>query len=223
MGRLAGKTIFITGASSGIGEAVAREFAKENANLILTARRIEKIEALADNLRISHGIKVLPVKLDVRDQEEVRNVVSGLPEDFKDINVLVNNAGLVIGTDTVESVSDLAVNTMIDTNIKGVLHVTQAVLPILKRLNSGHIINISSISGREVYPGGGVYCATKHAVDAITRTLRMELVDTPINVTSIDPGMVETEFSVVRYGGDVDKAKNVYKGVEPLTGQDIAE
>ncbi|KAJ1549145.1 hypothetical protein HK096_000473, partial [Nowakowskiella sp. JEL0078] len=155
MGRLAGKLVFITGASSGIGEATARAFALEKSNLILSARRFEKINDLANELHRDYDIKVLPLKLDVRNVQEVKAAIAGLPKDFSAIDVLVNNAGLVIGLDTIETVTDEAMNTMIDTNIKGVIHVTQAVLPTFKTQGSGHIINISSISGREVYPGGG--------------------------------------------------------------------
>ena len=149
--------------------------------------------------------------------------IKSLPDEFKQIDVLVNNAGLVIGLDHVEDVTAEALDTMIDTNVKGLFHVTQAVLPTMKARQSGHIINISSIAGTEAYAGGSVYCASKHAVDAITRSLRMELVNTPINVSSIDPGLVETEFSVVRFRGDKLRADAVYKGLRPLTGVDIAE
>ncbi|KAJ3092914.1 hypothetical protein HK102_000457 [Quaeritorhiza haematococci] len=222
--RLAGKVVFVTGASSGIGAACAHEFAREGSNLVLTARRFDRLLKLKEDILAQYpSVKVHPVELDVRSREKVNETVDNLPSEFQNISVLINNAGLVIGKDTIESVSPDAVDTMFDTNVKGLLYVTQAILPIMKRNNAGHIINVSSISGTQVYPGGGVYCATKHAVDAMTRTLRMELVDTPINVTSIDPGMVETEFSVVRFGGDKQQADKVYEGLQPLTGQDIAE
>jgi len=161
--------------------------------------------------------------LDVRDRAQVFKEFGNLPESFKNVDVLVNNAGLVIGMDSIETVSEEAINTMFDTNVKGLLNVTQAILPGMKLRNRGHIINISSISGTQVYPNGGVYCASKHAVDALTRTLRLELVHTKINVTSIDPGLVETEFSIVRFQGDKSKADAVYKGLEPLTAKDVAE
>ena len=161
--------------------------------------------------------------MDVRDRAQVFKEFGNLPESFKNVDVLVNNAGLVIGMDSIETVSEEAINTMFDTNVKGLLNVTQAILPGMKLRNRGHIINISSISGTQVYPNGGVYCASKHAVDALTRTLRLELVHTKINVTSIDPGLVETEFSIVRFQGDKSKADAVYKGLEPLTAKDVAE
>jgi 3-hydroxy acid dehydrogenase/malonic semialdehyde reductase len=161
--------------------------------------------------------------MDVREKNSVNELLHNLPKDFKDVDVLVNNAGLVVGVDPIETVSEEAINNMFDTNVKGLLNVTQAILPGMKSRNRGHIINISSISGTQVYPNGGVYCASKHAVDALTRTLRLELVSTKINVTSIDPGLVETEFSVIRFGGDKERADAVYKGLDPLTGKDVAE
>ncbi|KAI8930282.1 hypothetical protein BC831DRAFT_395298 [Entophlyctis helioformis] len=222
--RLLGKTVLITGASAGIGEACAVEFAKAGSHLILAARRSDRIQSIADAFAKDYPtIRVLPVTLDVRDRQQVLSTINNLPADFRNIDVLVNNAGLVIGVDHVESVTEDAVNTMFDTNVKGLLNVTQAVLPIMKARNSGHIVNIGSIAGTEAYPGGGIYCASKHAVDAITRSLRMELISTNINVTSIEPGLVETEFSVVRFGGDKSRADSVYKGLVPLNGTDIAE
>ncbi|KAJ3291941.1 hypothetical protein HK104_005697 [Borealophlyctis nickersoniae] len=224
MSRLSGKTVLVTGASAGIGEACAIEFAKEGSHLVLAARRIDRLKELKERLaKESPATRVCAVELDVRDRKSVFETIQSLPSEFSDIDVLVNNAGLVIGMETIDTIAEEAVHTMIDTNVKGLLWVTQAVLPGMKTRGRGHIINVSSISGREVYPGGGVYCASKHAVDALTRTLRLELVDTPLNVTSIEPGMVETEFSVVRFRGDKAKADSVYAGVEPLTGKDIAE
>lgn len=163
--------------------------------------------------------------MDVADRKNVFDVVEGLPDEFRPIDVLVNNAGLVIGVDTVEDITDDKQITMMNTNVLGLMSVTQAVLKhhFRKNNNKGHIINISSISGTQVYPGGGMYCATKHAVDALTRTLRMELVNTPMRVTSISPGMVETEFSLIRFQGDEDRARKVYQGFKPLTGDDVAE
>ncbi|KAJ3011364.1 hypothetical protein HKX48_006865 [Thoreauomyces humboldtii] len=208
MGRLAGKTVLVTGASGGIGAACAVEFAKEGCVLILAARRTEKLAEVQKAITAeAPNVKVQAVELDVRDRKKVFSALENL-----EVDVLVNNAGLVIGVDKIDSVTEEAIDTMLDTNVKGLLFATQAVLPGMKKRGSGHIINISSISGKEVYPGGGVYCASKHAVDALTRTLRMELVDTPINVTSIEPGLVETEFSIVRFAGDKAKADAVYKG-----------
>ncbi|KAI8814568.1 hypothetical protein BJ742DRAFT_786011 [Cladochytrium replicatum] len=221
--RLAGKIVFITGASSGIGAATAKAFAQSGSSLILAARRLDRLESLKSDLVAKHGSKIHTIQLDVRDSARVKQCVRELPESFKNISVLVNNSGLVIGVDKVADVAESAVDTMFDTNVKGVLNCIQAVLPGMRDRNSGHIINVSSISGKEVYPGGGAYCASKHAVDALTRTLRMELIDTAINVTSIDPGMVKTEFSTVRFGGDNQKADAVYAGVDYLTGEDIAD
>ncbi|KAI8622408.1 hypothetical protein BC830DRAFT_1223981 [Chytriomyces sp. MP71] len=224
--RLSGKTALITGATAGIGRATAIEFARANAgmNLVLTGRREDRLaEVKSELVATFDGINVHTIEMDVRDRAKVFESIEALPAAFKDINILVNNAGLVQGMDTIETVSVEAYDTMFDTNVKGLLNVTQAVLPGMKARNDGYIINVSSIAGTQVYPGGGIYCASKHAVDAITRTLRLELVSTKINVTSIDPGMVETEFSVVRFYGDKNKADAVYKGLQPLTGEDIAE
>ncbi|CAB4384606.1 NAD(P)-binding protein [Rhizophagus irregularis] len=224
MGRLEGKNVLITGASAGIGEACAKEFAKAGSNLILTARRIERLEKLRNEFSQKYpSIKIFTHQLDVREKAKVDQLVGALPSDLKNIDVLVNNAGLVIGIDKIENVTAEAIDTMIDTNVKGLLNVTQAILPIMKERQKGHIINIGSVSGQQVYTNGGVYCASKHAVDAISRTLLLELVDTPIRVTQINPGMVETEFSVIRFGGDKTRADKVYEGLQPLTGEDIAE
>lgn len=224
MSRLKNKTVLITGASAGIGEACAKEFAKVGSNLILTARRIDRLNELKQLILSEHpNLKVYTRQLDVRDKSTVDQLVPTLPSDLKDIDVLVNNAGLVKGMDKIGEVSSEDIDTMIDTNVKGLLYVTQAVLPRMKERQKGHIINIGSISGKQVYPNGGVYCASKHAVNAISRTLLNELVDTPIRVTEINPGMVETEFSVIRFGGDKSRADKVYDGLTPLTGEDIAE
>ncbi|KAL1914311.1 uncharacterized protein VTP21DRAFT_9004 [Calcarisporiella thermophila] len=224
MGRLEGKNVLITGASAGIGEACARLFAKENANLILTARRLERLDALREGILSKHpNLTVHCAQLDVRNKLAVDGLLPSLPSELQEVDVLVNNAGLVIGLDHVVDVSEEAINTMIDTNVKGLLYVTQAILKGMKERNRGHIINIGSVSGTQVYPGGGTYCGTKHFVDAITRTLLLELVSTPIRVTQINPGMVETEFSLVRFKGDKDRAEKVYEGLQPLTGEDIAE
>ncbi|KAL3899934.1 MAG: hypothetical protein SGCHY_001700 [Lobulomycetales sp.] len=221
MSRLSGKTVLITGASSGIGLACAREFAQlQNVNLILAARRIDRLNALRDELlALTPGNNVRAMQLDVSNRSAVMSLLSDVQVD-----VLVNNAGLAVGVDHVSDVPAEAVDTMFDVNVKGALNVIQAVIPGMKQRNTGHIINISSIAGKETYAKGGVYSATKHAVDALTRTLREELIDTAINVTSIDPGLVETEFSLVRLG-DQSQADAVYKGLSspPLTGQDIAE
>lgn len=220
---LNGKTVLITGASAGIGEACARAFAREGANLILTARRVERLEALAKELTDEHSVQVYIRACDVRNKEDVDALILAFPEEFCGIDVLVNNAGLVIGLNKAHETPDEDVDTMMDTNVKGLLHVTRAVVPCMVKEGKGHIINISSIAGHEAYPGGAVYCASKHAVDAITKSLRMDLVDTSLRVTAISPGLVETEFSLVRFNGDESKAKAVYDGLEPLVAKDIAE
>ncbi|KAK5657725.1 hypothetical protein OQA88_2797 [Cercophora sp. LCS_1] len=226
-----GKTVVITGASSGIGRSCAFEFARtqpDDLRLILTARRIDALEEIAAKIRdsVGPGVKVLPVKLDVSKPDEVRSFVPNLPEGWGDINVLVNNAGLVKGVAQAPNIAEEDINVMFDTNVTGLINMTQAVLPIFKaRPNggAGDVINIGSIAGREPYAGGSIYCATKAAVRAFTEALRKELVSTRIRVMEIDPGQVETEFSVVRFYGDKSKADAVYAGVDPLTPDDIAE
>ncbi|KAJ6010364.1 hypothetical protein N7451_001776 [Penicillium sp. IBT 35674x] len=229
--RLEGKTILVTGASSGIGKSTAKEFARtspKSLKLILTARRIDTLKEVAAeiNAEVGDGVQVLPVKLDVSNPEEIKNFVPSLPDEFKDIDVLVNNAGLVKGVAQAPNIETEDINVMFNTNVTGLIHMTQAILPIFKSRSEGgrgDIINIGSIAGREPYPGGGIYCATKAAVRSFTDSLRRELIATRIRVIEIDPGQVETEFSVVRFYGDKSKADAVYKGVEPLTGDDIAE
>jgi 3-hydroxy acid dehydrogenase / malonic semialdehyde reductase len=219
MSRLRDKIVLITGASSGIGRATALEYAKHGSKLILCARRTGRLEELRSQLKTP----VHTITMDVRDRSQVFQAIAELPTEFKNVDILINNAGLVMGVDPVETVPSESVNTMFDTNVKGLLNVTQALLPGMKQRNQGWIVNVSSIAGTEAYANGSIYCATKHAVTAITKSLRHELNATGINVISIEPGMVETEFSVVRFGGDKEKAKKVYEGLEPLTGEDIAE
>ncbi|CAI6087684.1 unnamed protein product [Clonostachys chloroleuca] len=229
--RLSGKTILITGASSGIGRSTALEFARtspQSLRLILTARREDALRELRDQIRaeVGGGVEVLPVKLDVSDADAVRGFVGSLPEEWRDINVLVNNAGLVRGVDRAPDIKEDDINVMFATNVTGLINMTQAILPIfLKRPNGGQgdIINISSIAGREPYPGGSIYCASKAAVKSFTDSLRKELIASRVRVISVDPGQVETEFSVVRFYGDKSKANAVYAGCTPLTPDDIAE
>lgn len=230
--RLAGKTVLITGASSGIGKATAFEFARTSPaslKLILTARRIDTLKQVAAdiNKEVGAGVKVLPVQLDVSDADAVRGFVGKLPEEYKEVDVLVNNAGLVKGVAKAPEIAEEDMNVMFATNVTALVNMTQAILPsMLKRNNgegAGDIINIGSIAGREAYVGGSIYCATKAAVKAFTESLRKELIAKRVRVISIDPGQVETEFSVVRFYGDKAKADAVYAGCEPLTGEDIAE
>lgn len=216
-------TVFITGASAGIGAATAKQFAEQGANLIITARRVERLEKLADELRQQYNVKVLPLALDVQNNAQVQEVINNLPDAWQAIDILVNNAGLAITLDKIQEADTQNWDAMIDTNIKGLLYVTRAILPDMIERNTGHVINVGSIAGHSYYPGGNVYCATKHAVKAICKTLRMDLMGTGIRVSEIAPGAVETEFSVVRFEGDVEKAKKVYQGFEPLKPEDIAD
>lgn len=217
------KTVFITGASSGFGKEIAAAFAGKGSRLIIAARRTQRIKETAAELRKKYGTEVLPLTLDVRKKSDVAKAVSSLPSKWRDIDILVNNAGLSRGLDKLQEGSIQDWDEMIDTNVKGLLYVTRAVLPQMVKRNTGHIINIGSIAGHEVYPKGNVYCASKHAVDAITKGIRLDVVDTDIRVTTIDPGLAETEFSIVRFRGNVDKAKAVYTGIEPLKPADIAD
>ena len=217
------KIVLITGASSGIGEGCARKFASEGARLILNARSVDKLEALAQDLKEKYGTDSYIMPFDVRDRKAASEALASLPAEWQAIDVLINNAGLVIGVDK-EHEGDLDEwDIVIDTNIKSLLSMTRMVVPGMVERGRGHIINIGSIAGDAAYPGGSVYCATKAAVKALSDGLRIDLVDTPLRVTNIKPGMVETNFSVVRFRGDKDKADNVYKGIRPLTGEDIAE
>ncbi|MBC8376333.1 MAG: SDR family NAD(P)-dependent oxidoreductase [FCB group bacterium] len=223
MNRLKGKTILITGASAGIGEACAHLFAQQDSNLILTARREDKLRKLASDLQKEYKIEVIERALDVRDSSAVERLFSSLPDPFKHIDVLVNNAGLVLGVEKAHETPGDDVDIMLDTNVKGVLNMIRTVVPDMVANLQGHVINISSIAGHEAYPGGSVYCASKHAVDALTKSLRMDVVSTPLRVTAISPGLVDTEFSLVRFKGNAKKAEAVYRGLEALVAEDIAE
>ncbi len=217
------KIVCITGASSGIGEACAVEFAKLGCTLILSARRIDRIERLAESLRENQSAKVFTGKLDVREPSAVERFFRDLPAEWRAIDILLNNAGLSRGLDKLHEGKLSDWEEMLDTNVKGLLYVSRAVVPGMVERNRGHIINIGSIAGHQVYPGGNVYCASKHAVKALTEGLKMDLQGTAVRVSSIDPGLVETEFSVVRFHGDETRAAKTYENIKPLTGTDIAE
>ena len=222
MKKLLNKTVLITGATSGIGRSTAYLLAEHGANIIIAGRRKERLDEAAGELNKS-GVKVYTMQLDVRNYDDVEKAVSELPDEWKKIDILINNAGLSRGLNKIhEGVLD-DWEEMIDTNVKGLLYVSKCVIPLMLANNSGHVVNIGSIAGHEVYPAGNVYCATKHAVDAITKGMRMDLNGTGVKVTTIDPGLVETEFSNVRFRGDDERAKAVYKGMTPLTPDEVAE
>jgi 3-hydroxy acid dehydrogenase/malonic semialdehyde reductase len=220
---LKNKIVFVTGASAGIGESTAKAFAAKGARILMCARRFERIEKLAKTLAQEHETDVRAFKLDVRDQPAVDKAIAALPKEWRAIEVLVNNAGLSRGLDKLPQglVSDW--EEMIDANVKGLLYVSRAVLPGMIERGKGHAINIGSIAGREVYPGGNVYCATKFAVKALSNAMRLDLSGTPIRVSEVAPGMVETEFSLVRFHGDAGRAAKVYQGLQPLSPDDIAD
>ena len=217
------KTILITGASSGIGEGCARKFASQGARIILNSRSTEKLESLAQDLKEKYNADCYVMPFDVCDRNSAAAALKALPEEWQSIDVLINNAGLAIGVDKEHEGNPDEWDVMIDTNIKALLSMTRLVVPGMVERGRGHIINIGSIAGDAAYPGGSVYCATKAAVKALSDGLRIDLVDTPLRVTNIKPGLVETNFSVVRFRGDKEKADNVYRGLKPLNGDDIAE
>ena len=217
------KIALITGATSGIGRAVADIFAENKYNLIVTGRRSERLQELKAALERQHGISVLALCFDVRNNDEVVRNIASLPVEWRNIDVLVNNAGLAVGLNHIQDGVLDDWERMIDTNIKGLLYVTRAVSPLMIARNSGHIVNICSIAGKEVYENGNVYCATKHAVDALSKAMRIDMLGHNIKVTNVCPGAVETEFSIVRFKGDTQRAAGTYRGIEPLTGRDIAE
>ncbi|MCI4670930.1 MAG: SDR family oxidoreductase [Bacteroidia bacterium] len=213
------KTILITGATAGIGEATAELFSHQGHRLILTGRREERLEALKNRLQT----EVLCLAFDVRNQDEVGNKLENLPEAWQDIDILVNNAGLAVGKGPLQEGLIDDWERMLDTNVKGLLYVSRSIAPGMIARKKGHIINVGSIAGKEVYPGGNVYCASKHAVDALSKAMRIDMLQHGIKVTNVAPGLVETEFSMVRFKGDKDRADNVYNGMEPLRGKDVAE
>jgi serine 3-dehydrogenase len=213
------KIVLITGASSGIGEGCARAFATEGAKLILAARRIDRLQKLASELDVTTHC----IQLDVTDQKAVADAINTLPAEWQAIDILVNNAGLASGATKLHEVTTADIDKMVDTNVKGLLYVTRAVLPGMVQRQRGHVINLGSVAGHYAYANGAIYCATKAAVKSITEALKQDLLGTPVRVSSVDPGLVETEFSMIRFGGDVERAKKVYEGVVPMTGDDIAE
>lgn len=214
---------FITGATSGFGKATALMYAKNGYDIVITGRRKERLEELSAHIRSTYKVDVLSLNFDVRNLQEVEAAVNSLTSEWKKINVLVNNAGLAVGLSPIQEGVIDDWERMIDTNIKGLLYMTRNLSPIMIENGYGHIVNIGSIAGKEVYANGNVYCATKHAVDALSKAMRIDLLQHGIKVTAIHPGMVETEFSIVRFKGDEERAKNVYKGVKPLSSEDIAE
>jgi 3-hydroxy acid dehydrogenase / malonic semialdehyde reductase len=218
-----GTTIFITGASSGFGKASAVKFAAAGYRLIITGRRKDRLEELAAILQTNYQSEVLSLALDVQDRAAVFSAIEALPEAWQNIDILLNNAGLALGRDHFDEASLDDWETMIDTNVKGLLYVSKAIIPGMVRRNKGHIINIGSTAGKEVYERGNIYCASKHAVDAISKAMRIDLLEHGIKVTSIHPGAAETEFSLVRYRGDAEKAGKVYEGFTPLSAEDLAD
>ena len=223
MKKLEGRIAFITGATSGIGEASAYGLAEQGANLIITARRNNILEKLEAEIKSKYGVKVFAIKLDVKNKQDVEWAVNSLPDEWKNIDILLNNAGLAKGLNKIYEDDIENWEEMIDTNLKGLLYVTRTIVPGMVERESGHVINIGSTAGHEAYPKGHVYCATKHAVNAITKSLRIDVVDKNIRVSTVDPGAVETNFSNVRFFGDKEKAKNMYKGLTPLVAEDVAE
>jgi hypothetical protein len=217
------KTVLITGATSGIGEATAIKFAEATYRLIITGRRKDRLNDLTEHLVQEYSVDVLPLCFDVRDNRQVEKHLGNLPEEWQKVDILVNNAGLAAGLGHIDEGDRDDWDRMIDTNVRGLLYVTRTIVPGMVSRKSGHIINISSIAGKEVYENGGVYCASKHAVEALSKGMRIDLLKHGIKVTNIAPGMVETEFSLVRFRGDRDRSDAVYKGIQPLKGEDVAE
>jgi 3-hydroxy acid dehydrogenase / malonic semialdehyde reductase len=217
------KIVLITGATSGIGKACAQKFAAEKYNVIITGRRKERLDSLKTELESEHGILVLPLCFDVQDKEAVFAAINNLPAEWKNINILINNAGLALGRDNFEEADLNDWETMMGTNVNGLLYVTRAILPFMIAKKNGHIINMGSVAGKEVYEKGNAYCASKFAVDALNKAMRIDLLKHNIKVTGIHPGAVETEFSLVRFKGNSATAAAAYNGLVPLTGGNIAD
>ncbi len=216
------KTILITGATSGFGKACARSFAHEGHRLILTGRRADRLATEAHNLLAMYGVEVLTLNFDVRNRDAVKKAIDGIPSEWRSIDILINNAGLAAGSDLLQDGDIDDWEAMIDTNVKGLLYVTKFVFPLLAQSTCPHIVNIGSIAGKEVYLKGNVYCASKFAVDALTRGMRIDMLSQGIKVSQVSPGAVETEFAQVRFKGDMEAVANVYKGYKPLEAEDIA-
>jgi len=217
------KIALITGASSGIGKAIAYKLAEINFDVIITGRRGNLLDSIEKDIKQKYGVQAISLSFDIRDRSQCERAIEKLPQEWRNIDVLVNNAGLAAGLSKIQEGNFEHWDMMIDTNVKGLLNITKLISPIFVNKNEGHIINIGSIAGKEVYPNGNVYCATKHAVDALTKAMRIDMVEHNVKVTAINPGMVETEFSIVRFDGDKEKAKSVYEGIVPLYADDIAE
>lgn len=217
------RTVFITGATSGIGKACAEKFAAAGDNIIITGRRADRLSELKNSLQKDFNVKVLEMVFDVQNREEVFTAINNLPAEWKAIDILLNNAGLALGRDHFDEASIDDWDTMMQTNVNGLLYVSRAVIPFMIKRNGGHIINLGSVAGKEMYENGNVYCASKAAIDAISKTMRIDLLQHRIKVTAIHPGAVETEFALVRFKGDKNKAAETYKGFVPLTAADIAD
>lgn len=220
---LKNRIVFLTGASSGIGRACARQFAAAGARCILAARREERLQEVARELKTKYGAESCVVELDVTDEEGVAAAIEGLPDDWSEIDLLLNNAGKALGLDPSYKISSEHLHGMIDTNVKGVLYLTRAIVPGMVERDRGHIIHIGSTAGKWVYPGGTVYCASKHAVKALNEGLKIDLHGTSVRVSTVDPGLTETEFSIVRFEGDAERADDVYARLTPLTPADVAD
>jgi NADP-dependent 3-hydroxy acid dehydrogenase YdfG len=217
------KIVFITGATSGIGEAFAHKFAAENYHLIINGRRVERLQSLKEKIEDQYNVNCYILPFDVQNQAEVFDSIGSLPDEWQSVNVLINNAGLALGRDLFDEANIEDWNIMLDTNVKGLLYVSKAVLPFMIRQQSGHIINIGSVAGKEIYERGNVYCASKHAVDALTKAMRIDLLQHNIKVTAIHPGAAETEFSLVRFKGNEDASRKAYEGFEPLSPANVAD